>query len=47
MIPKLRSCARTLGHGVREIDILSPAIPKGLLQALAAKTSIGTRIVKS
>ena len=47
MIPKLRSCARTLGHGVREIDILSPAIPRGLLQALAAKKSIGTRIVKS
>ncbi len=46
MIPKLRSCARTLGRGVREIDILSPATPKGLLQALAAKESIGTRIVK-
>ncbi|HEV2232968.1 MAG TPA: acetylglutamate kinase [Terriglobia bacterium] len=45
MIPKLRSCARTLGHGVREIDIISSAIPKGLLQALAAKHSIGTRIV--
>lgn len=47
MIPKLRSCARILGRGVREIDILSPAIPQGLLQALAAKKSIGTRIVKN
>lgn len=46
MIPKLRSCARTLGRGVREIDILSPAVPGGLLKALTAKESIGTRIVK-
>jgi len=47
MIPKLRSCARTLGQGVNEIDILSPAVSNGLLQALKAKIPIGTRIVKS
>jgi acetylglutamate kinase len=46
MIPKLRSCARTLGRGVNEIDILSPAVPGGLLKALEGKESIGTRIVK-
>ena len=47
MIPKLRSCARTLGQGVEEIDIISSAAPQGLLQALAGKSPIGTRIVKS
>ncbi len=46
MIPKLRSCARTLGRGVAEIDILSPAAPQGLVHALAAKNTSGTRIVK-
>lgn len=47
MIPKLRSCARTLGNGVSEIDILSPAVPHALLWAVKGKKSIGTRIVKS
>lgn len=47
MIPKLRSCARTLGGGVREIDILSPASARGLLRALEAGHAMGTRIVKS
>lgn len=46
MIPKLRSCARTLGRGVAEIDILSPAAPQGLVRALAAGKSGGTRVVK-
>jgi acetylglutamate kinase len=46
MIPKLRSCARTLGRKVREIDILSPAVPGGLLKMLEASESIGTRIVR-
>ena len=46
MIPKLRSCARTLGRGVAEIDILSPAAPQGLLRALAGGKSSGTRVVK-
>jgi acetylglutamate kinase len=45
MIPKLRSCARTLRGGVSEIDILSPAVPKGLMKALAARRPVGTRIV--
>ncbi len=47
MIPKLLSCARTLGHEVGEIDILSPAVPNGLIRALAKDGRVGTRIVKS
>ncbi len=46
MIPKLRSCLRTLGKGVGEIDILSPAASNGLLRALGARTRVGTRIVR-
>jgi acetylglutamate kinase len=46
MIPKLRSCARTLRHDVGEIAILSPAAPKVLLRAVAGKDPAGTRIVK-
>ena len=46
MIPKLRSCARTLRHEVGEIDILSPAAPNALLRAVAARVPVGTRIVK-
>ncbi|MGD0697231.1 MAG: acetylglutamate kinase [Terriglobia bacterium] len=45
MIPKLRSCARTLRQGVREIDILSPAVPKALLNAVQGGRRAGTRIV--
>jgi acetylglutamate kinase len=46
MIPKLRSCARTLGDHVSEIDILSPAGPNVLLRAIESKKCVGTRIVK-
>jgi acetylglutamate kinase len=46
MIPKLRSCARTLGRAVGEIDILSPAVPEGLLRAAESEEAVGTRIVK-
>jgi acetylglutamate kinase len=46
MIPKLRSCARTLRQDVGEIDILSPAAPNGLLRAIASREAVGTRIVK-
>jgi acetylglutamate kinase len=52
MIPKLRSCARTLARNVREIDILPPAVPGALLEALhagqhaPAGRHVGTRIVK-
>lgn len=46
MIPKLRSCARTLRHQVGEIDILSPATPNGLIRAVSAGGRVGTRIVK-
>ncbi len=46
MIPKLRSCARTLRHNVGEIDILSPTAPKGLLLAVSSRQAVGTRIVK-
>ncbi len=47
MIPKLRSCARTLRHDVGEIDILSPAAPNGLLRAVSSGGRVGTRIVKT
>ncbi len=46
MIPKLRSCARTLARDVKEIDLLPPAVPGALLQALQSGNQIGTRIVK-
>ncbi len=46
MIPKLRSCARILGRHVREIDILSPAVPEGLIRAAHSGELVGTRIVK-
>ena len=46
MIPKLRSCARTLRQNVGEIDILSPATKNGLVRAIASKGPVGTRIVK-
>ncbi|MBI4166044.1 MAG: acetylglutamate kinase [Acidobacteria bacterium] len=46
MIPKLRSCARTLRRNVHEIDILSPAVPDGLLKAVSSRAAVGTRIVK-
>ncbi len=51
MIPKLLSCVRILAGEVGEIDILSPAIPGGLLrivegQKLVAKNLMGTRVVK-
>jgi acetylglutamate kinase len=46
MIPKLRSCARTLRQDVGEIDILSPTAPDGLLRAVASREAVGTRIVK-
>lgn len=46
MIPKLRSCARTLRQNVGEIDILSPAAPNGLLHAVKRGEHAGTRITK-
>ncbi|HEX5410442.1 MAG TPA: acetylglutamate kinase [Terriglobia bacterium] len=47
MIPKLRSCARTLRQGVHEIDILSPDEQNSLLRAVIKRESVGTRIVRS
>jgi acetylglutamate kinase len=46
MIPKLRSCARTLRRKVGEIDLLSPAAPNGLVRAVTTGDAIGTRIVR-
>ena len=46
MIPKLRSCARTLRGDVDEIDILSAASPKSLIHTLNGGCA-GTRIVKN
>jgi acetylglutamate kinase len=47
MIPKLRSCARTLSRDVREIDILPPSVPGALLEVFETGQHAGTRIVKS
>lgn len=52
MIPKLLSCARILAGDVGEVDILSAAIPNGLLRIVAgqkrtAMNLAGTRVVKS
>ncbi|MCL5005510.1 MAG: acetylglutamate kinase [Acidobacteria bacterium] len=47
MIPKLRSCARTLQHGVQEIDIISPDVQNSLLRTVIKRESVGTRIVKT
>jgi acetylglutamate kinase len=46
MIPKLLSCARTLRHGVGEVDILSTTAPNALLSAIKKGKTAGTRIVK-
>ena len=46
MIPKLRSCARTLRHDVGEIDIISPTARQGLLRVVEDGSRVGTRIVK-
>ena len=45
MIPKLRSCARTLAGDVRAIDILPPSVPGALLEAFETGRHAGTRIV--
>ncbi len=47
MIPKLRSCARTLRHGVHEIDIISLDEQNSLLRTVIKRESVGTRIVNS
>jgi acetylglutamate kinase len=47
MIPKLRSCARTIQHGVHEIDIISPDEQNSLLRTVIKGESVGTRIVRS
>ena len=47
MIPKLRSCARTLQQGVHEIDIISPDEQDSLLRTVIKRESVGTRIVNS
>jgi acetylglutamate kinase len=46
MIPKLRSCARTLRHVVGEIDILPADAPGILTEAVENRASTGTRIVQ-
>jgi acetylglutamate kinase len=43
MIPKLRSCARTLRQTVGEIDILSPATPKAWCDGYLSRL-VGTRL---
>ena len=46
MIPKLRSCARTLRHNVGEIDVISPTAREGLRRVVEDGALVGTRIVK-
>jgi acetylglutamate kinase len=46
MIPKLRSCARTLRHNVGEIDLISATAREGLLRVVEDGALVGTRIVK-
>jgi len=46
MIPKLRSCARTLRHGVAEIDIIAPTALGGLLRVVEDGARVGTRITQ-
>ena len=45
MIPKLRSCARTLRGSVGEIDIVSPDLPDVLIETVRGRSQAGTRIV--
>jgi len=47
MIPKLLSCARTLRHGVHEIDIISPDTQNSLLRTVIKRESVGTRVVRT
>jgi acetylglutamate kinase len=47
MIPKLRSCARTLKKGVKEIDIIASGAPQALRAAIEGRKGAGTRIVKT
>lgn len=47
MIPKLRSCARTLQHGVHEIDIISPDTQNSLIRTIIQRECVGTRIIKT
>jgi len=46
MIPKLRSCARTLRHVVGEIDILPSDSSGVLIEAVENRAATGTRIVQ-
>ena len=46
MIPKLRSCARTLRQNVGEVDILSTTASNVILRAIEGGKTAGTRIVK-
>lgn len=46
MIPKLRSCARTLRQSVGQIQIVSPDVPDVLVASIEKGTSEGTRIVR-
>lgn len=45
MVPKLRSCARTLRQSVGEIDIVSPDVPNVLVETVRGGSHGGTRIV--
>jgi len=47
MIPKLRSCVRTLRQEVGEVDIVSPDVPNVLVASIERGESSGTRIVRS
>ncbi len=46
MVPKLRSCARTLRRNVGEIDIISATDRNALLRVVEDGARLGTRLVK-
>ncbi len=46
MIPKVRSCARALERGVKQVHIINGKIPHGLLLEIFTDKGIGTEIVK-
>jgi acetylglutamate kinase len=47
MIPKLRSCARTLKKGVHEIDIIASHGAQTLMRAIEGRDRTGTRILRA
>ena len=47
MVPKLRSCARTLKKNVSEIQILGAQKPDALWRSVVKREKLGTRIIRN